>query len=123
MLSVEEVRGPAGIQPVKDEAPAKIHVDPPLAESLKIGRVVIAYYAENLRIVPVYGPTALLISPRIGHIHVTLDDAPWHWLDASGEPVVMNGLPPGPHKVKIQLVNAVHVPLDQALVEFTVPPR
>ncbi|MBV8083145.1 MAG: hypothetical protein JOY86_09240 [Candidatus Eremiobacteraeota bacterium] len=123
MLSVQEARGTAGIQPVKDEPPAKIHVDPPLADQLRGGRVVIPYYAENLRIVPVYGPAALEITPRVGHIHVTVDDAPWHWLDSSGEPVILNGFPPGPHKVLIQLVNAIHVPLDQAVVEFTVPAR
>jgi hypothetical protein len=123
MLSVREVRGPAAIQPINDEPPAKIHVDPPLAEALKGGRVVIQYYAENLRIVPVFGPAALEISPRVGHLHVTVDDATWRWLDTSNEPIVINGLPPGPHKVLIQLVNAIHVPLDQAVVEFTVPPH
>ena len=54
---------------------------------------------------------------------MTVDDAPWRWLDTSNEPIIINGLPPGPHKVLIQLVNAVHVPLDQAVVEFTVPPH
>ncbi|HME82352.1 MAG TPA: DUF6130 family protein [Candidatus Eremiobacteraceae bacterium] len=121
MLSVREVRGAAAVQPVKDEAPAKIYVDPPLAESLKGGRVVIQYYAENVHIVPVYGPAALQVSPRIGHLHVTVDDASWHWLDGSNEPIVINGFTPGPHKVKIQLANAIHVPLDQAVVEFIVP--
>lgn len=69
----------------------------------------------------VYGPAALEISPRVGHIHVTVDDGPFRWVDTSNEPLIINGLPPGPHKVLIQLVNAVHVPLDQAVVEFTIP--
>ena len=47
------------------------------------------YRAENLRIVPVFGPKALDVSPRIGHIHVTVDDAPWHWADASGEQLII----------------------------------
>jgi hypothetical protein len=34
--------------------------------------------------VPAFGPKALDDSPRIGHIHVSVDDAPWHWADASG---------------------------------------
>ena len=55
----------------------RIVIDPPLADSLAHGRVVIQYRAENLRIVPVFGPNALDVSPRIGHIHVTVDDAPW----------------------------------------------
>jgi Family of unknown function (DUF6130) len=52
-------------------------IDPPLEEPLMHGRVVIQYRAENLRIVPVFGPAALAVSPRIGHIHVTVDDSPW----------------------------------------------
>lgn len=44
---------------------------------------------------PVFEPKALDDSPRIGHIHVTVDDAPWHWADASGEPLIIVGLPVG----------------------------
>jgi hypothetical protein len=120
MLSVREVRGQAAVQPIDDEPAARIYADPPLEDSLGGGRVVIQYYTDNLHIVPVYGPAALGISPRVGHLHITVDDAPWHWLDASNEPIIINGLPPGPHKVLILLVNANHQPLDQALVEFTV---
>ena len=98
-----------------------IIVDPPLAEPLAYGRVVIQYRTENLHIVPVFGPAALAVSPRIGHIHVTVDDATWHWADASGEPVIINGLAPGRHKILIQLVNANHQPIDQATVQVTVP--
>ena len=61
------------------------------------------------------------VSRRVGHIHLTVDDAPWVWVDASGEPVILNGLPPGPHKILIQLVNANHQLLDQGTVKFTVP--
>ena len=85
------------------------------------GRVVIQYRAENLRIVPVFGPNALDVSPRIGHIHVTVDDAPWRWADASGEPLIINCLPPGPHKVLIELVNVNHQPLDKGVVTFVIP--
>jgi hypothetical protein len=77
--------------------------------------------AENLRIVPVFGPNALDVSPRIGHIHVTVDDAPWHWADASGEPIIMNAFPAGPHRVLIELVNANHQTLDQGVVTFVIP--
>jgi hypothetical protein len=60
---------------------------------------------KNLRIVPVFGPKALEVSPRIGHIHVTVDNAPWHWADASGDPLIIAFLPPGPHNVEIILAN------------------
>src|SRR4030081_2587449 len=79
--------------------------------------------AENLRIVPVFGPNALDVSPRIGHIHVTVDDAPWHWADATGEPLIMNGFPVGPHKGLIELVNADHKTLDKGVVTFVIPQK
>jgi hypothetical protein len=115
------VRGAAAVVPLENEAPAKIIVDPPLAEPLTHGRVVIQYRAENLHIVPVFGPTALAVSPRVGHVHVTVDDGPWDWANASGEPVVLNGLPPGPHKVLIELVNSNHQMIDRGMVQFQVP--
>lgn len=121
--TVREARGPAGVAPLGSEAPARLFIDPPLADSLAHGRVVIQYRAENLRIVQAFGPAALDVSPRIGHIHVTVDDAPWHWLDASGEPLTITGLPVGPHKVLIELVNAAHQTLDYGVVNFEVPLR
>jgi hypothetical protein len=52
---------------------------------------------------------------------VTVDDATWHWADASGVPVIINGLAPGRHKILIHLVNANHQPIDQGTVQVTVP--
>ena len=120
--TARDIWGPAGVVPLASELAAKIVVDPPLSDPLAHGRVVIQYRTENLRIVQVFGPAALAVSPRIGHIHVTVDDAPWRWADASGEPLIINGLPPGPHKVLIELVNANHQRLDQCAIAFTIPP-
>ena len=120
--TAKDFLGPAGVVPLTEQqSPAKIIVDPQLAEPLSRGYVFIQYRAENLRIVPVFGPNALDLSPRIGHIHVIVDDAPWQWADASGEPLILVGLPAGPHKVEIILANANHQPLDRATVEFVVP--
>jgi hypothetical protein len=119
--TAREVRGAAAVEPLHNEPPAKIIIDPPLAEPLSRGRVVIQYRTENLHIVPVFGAGALTVSPRIGHIHVTVDDASWVWADASGEPVVLNGLSSGPHKVRLQLETANHQTLDEGAVMFTVP--
>ena len=116
-----QMRGAAPVEPLANEPSAKIILDPPLAEPLSHGQVVIQYRTEHLRIVPVFGSAALAVSPRIGHLHVSVDDALWHWVDASGLPVAIVGLPPGPHKVLIQLANANHQPLDQGVVEFTIP--
>ncbi|MEJ1962964.1 MAG: DUF6130 family protein [Gammaproteobacteria bacterium] len=117
-----EVVGPAAIVPLKDLQPrARIFVDPPLAGPLARGQVFIQYRADNLRIQPVFGPNALDVSPRIGHIHVTVDRAAWHWADASGEPLILVGMSPGPHEVEFILADANHQPLDRATVTFTVP--
>jgi hypothetical protein len=119
--TARDIRGADPVVPLVSEPPPRIVADPPLADSLAKGFVFIQYRTENLHIVPVFGPKALDDSPRIGHIHVTVDDAPWHWADASGEPLIIVGLPVGPHKVLIELVNANHETLDKALVTFVVP--
>jgi hypothetical protein len=101
--------------------PARLIVAPPLADALARGLAVIQYRADNLRIVPVYGPAALNVVPRIGHIHVTLDDARWHWVDASGEPLIIQGLAPGPHRILIDLADPTHRVIDSKAVNFEIP--
>ena len=106
------------------EPAAKLVVDPPLAEPLSRGVAFINYRTENLQVVPVFGSQALNVSPRIGHLHVAVDGAQWVWADTSGGPIIIAGLPPGPHKAEITLVNANHQPLDRsAVVEFVVPAK
>ena len=119
--TAREVRGPAAVVPLFNEPPPRIFIDPPLQDQLVLGRVVIQYRTANMHIVPVFGPAALKVSPRIGHIHVTVDDTPWHWADASGEPLILNGFLPGPHKVLIELVNPNHQPVDRGIVTFVIP--
>lgn len=112
---------PAPVVPLPSQPPPALVTDVPLPEQLAMGLAVIRYRAENLRIVPVYGPAALDVSPRIGHIHVTVDGAQWHWADGSGEPLILQGLPPGPHQVRIDLADPTHRVLDSKTVEFTIP--
>ncbi|WP_420996608.1 DUF6130 family protein [Cupriavidus sp. 30B13] len=119
--TVRDIRGAAPVVPLASEPPPKLFIDAPLAVPLTRGLVFIQYRAENLHIVPVFGPKALDDSPRIGHIHVSVDDLPWHWADASGEQLIITGLPAGPHKVLIELVNANHETIDQGTVSFVVP--
>lgn len=108
--------------PVENEPPAKIFIDPPLAEPLASrGVVVIQYCSENLHIVPVFGAKALAATPRVGHLHVRVDDASWVWAEASGNPIILLGLAPGTHKVSIELVNANHQTLDKGEVTFVIP--
>jgi hypothetical protein len=106
------------------EPPAKIVIDPPLAEPLASrGVVIIQYCAQNLHIAPVFGPGAVSASPRVGHIHVSLDEAPWVWADASGTPIILQGLPPGRHTVTLTLVDANHHPIDKGSITFVIPKK
>jgi hypothetical protein len=74
--SARDIRGPSPLVAIENEPPARLIVDPPLAEQLAKGLVFIQYRTENLRVVPVFGKGALDVSPRIGHLHITVDDAP-----------------------------------------------
>lgn len=120
-FSVRDIRGPAPVVQLDTEFPAKLFVDEPLAELLSFGRVVIQYRTENLRIVPVYGSAALNVSPRVGHLHLTVDNLTWHWLDASGEPITMNGFLPGQHTILIELADPTHKIIDSKMVTFIIP--
>ena len=121
--TAREVVGPAAVVPLAQEPPAKIVVDPPLPDELAKGVAIIQFRTENVRIMPVYGPAAVAVSPRVGHLHVTVDDAPWHWAHASTEPVIVAPLPPGPHKILIELADANHKVLASEVVKFEVPRR
>jgi hypothetical protein len=121
--SARDIRGPSPLIAIENEAPAKLIVDPPLPGPLAQGRVFIPYRTENLRVVPVFGEGALKVSPRIGHIHVTVDDAPWHFVDASGETVIVVGLGPGLHQVLIELADPTHKIITSETVKFTLPDR
>ena len=119
--SAKDVRGPSPLIALKNEPPAKLIVDPPLSEPLSRGLVFIQYRTENLRVVPVFGKGALEVSPRLGHVHITVDDTGWHFVDASGETIIVVGLKPGPHKVLIELADPTHEVITSETVKFTVP--
>jgi len=112
-----------GIAAPAVEAPPRLLVGPPLADALARGLAVIPYRAENLRILPVYGAEALDVKPRLGHLHITVDDAPWHWVDASGEPLIIQHLAPGTHVVLLELADPTHRVIDSATVRFTIAAR
>jgi hypothetical protein len=121
--SAKDVRGPSPLLAIENEPPAKLIVDPQIPESLAKGHVFIQYRTENFRVVPVFGTGALTVSPRIGHIHITVDDLPWQFVDASGETIILVGLQPGPHKVLIELADPTHKVITSQTVKFTVPPK
>jgi hypothetical protein len=121
--SAREIIGASPYVAIENEPAPKLIVDPPFPGPLAQGVLQAQYRVENLRIVSVFGEGALNVSPR-GHLHVIVDDLPWWWADASGNNTVdVANLPPGPHKVTIQLVDANHniFPGQVVTLQFTVP--
>lgn len=122
--SAKDIRGASPYVALENEPAPRLIVDPPLAEGLPLGVFWAQYRVENLRIVPVFGAAAVKVSPRIGHLHITVDDLPWWWADASDNNTIdIAGFTPGEHKVKIELVDTHHnvFPGQTVTLKFTVP--
>jgi len=122
--TAKEIRGASPYAEIKDEPAPRLFVDPPLPDLLDRGVVWIQWRVENVNILPVFGKGALQVSPRVGHLHVHVDDVAWWWADASNiNTIDLAGMPPGPHKIRVVLVDANHQPFpDQSkTVTFTVP--
>jgi hypothetical protein len=124
--SARDIRGASPYVAIENEPAPRLIVDPPLPEGLPLGVFWAQYRVENLRLLPVFGTGALQASPRIGHLHVTVDDVPWWWADASDNNTIdIAGLPPGKHQVKVELVDPNHnvIPGQVRTLKFTVPAR
>ena len=107
--SAKEIRGPSPYVEIKNEPAPKLIVDQPLPDGLAIGLFWAQYRTENVRIQQVFGEGALKVSPRVGHLHIQVDDLPFLWADASDNNTVdIAFFAPGQHKVKIDLVDANH---------------
>src|SRR6476619_2812999 len=75
--SARDIRGASPYVAVENEPAPRLIVDPPLPEGLVQGVFWAQYRVENVRIVPVFGAGGLQASPRVGHLHITVDDLPW----------------------------------------------
>ena len=121
--SAKEIREATPYAEIENEPPPRLIVDPPLTNLLAQGVVWIQWRVENVRILPVFGKGGLNVSPRVGHFHIRVDDLPWLWADASDlNTIDLAGVPPGPHKIRIDLVDANHeaFPGQSKTVKFTV---
>jgi hypothetical protein len=107
---------------VDNEPAPRLTILPPIPAPLSQGVVFIPYRLENLRIVPVGGASARGISPRVGHLHITLDDLPWQWADyGTSNTVILVGLSGGEHKVRIEAVDPEGKTYVAQSITFTVP--
>jgi Family of unknown function (DUF6130) len=96
----------SSVVPVDSEPAPRLIVQPPLPGPLARGVVYIPYQVENLRILPLGGPAAGNVSPRVGHLHITIDDLPWFWADyGQSNTIILGGMPRGDHKVLIEVVD------------------
>ena len=94
------------VVPINNEPAPRLIVEQPLPGPLAQGVAFIPYWVENLRILPVGGAAARDVSPRVGHLHITVDDLPWQWADyGQSNTVILVGMPRGQHKVLIEVVD------------------
>jgi hypothetical protein len=112
---------PPAVIPLESEPAAKLLAYPPLPEPLARGVVIVQFRTENLRLLPVFGKSAVEVSPHLGHIHVTVDDWPGTWAHTSQDPIILVGLAPGPHKLLLELADPSHKILARETVAVTVP--
>lgn len=116
-----DIQNPPPILPLESESSPELLAYPPLAAPLARGVVIIQYRSEHTRIMPVFGKAAAEVSPRLGHLHVTVDDWKGTWAHTSEDPIILVGLTPGPHKVLLEVADPTHKILTSTTVNFVVP--
>jgi hypothetical protein len=96
-------------------------IESPAPDATVSGPAIITFRVENARMTSVFAPAAADAgSLRGAHLHVKVDSAPWHWIHATADPVVVSALPPGTHTVRLELADTNHRPLDAQTVTFTI---
>jgi len=115
-------RAPA-LLPLESETTPKLIAYAPIPAALARGVVIIQFRTEHARIMPVFGMQASEVTPRLGHLHVTVDNWQGTWAHTSGDPIIVVGLPPGLHKILLEIADPNHKILASETVSFTVPPK
>ena len=109
--------------PMAAQPAPRMEVTPPVPGPLAKGVAVIPFHVENLKLMPIYGEAAQAVVPRIGHLHITVDGQSWHWVQASDEPLVIQGLATGSHVVLLELADPTHKVIDAKSVSFEIAER
>lgn len=112
---------PPAVIPVEAEPPAVLQLYPPVPEALARGVVILQFRTEHFRLFPVFGKGGLGVSPRIGHLHVTVDGMPLTWAHTSGDPIIVVGLKPGAHEILVELADPSHGIVAAERARFDVP--
>ena len=122
MTPLTEALPQSTVVPIDDEPAPRLLVEPPLPGPLTQGVAFIPYRVENLRILPVGGAAATDVSPRIGHLHITVDDLPWQWADfGQSNTIILIAMPRGEHKVLIEVVDPEGKVFTRETVTFDSP--
>ncbi|GAB2846081.1 hypothetical protein GCM10027277_12920 [Pseudoduganella ginsengisoli] len=104
--------------PVQPASTPRLVIDSPARGATAEGAAIIQFHTENLAINKEFGDAAAARQPAIGHLHVQIDDLPMLLIYTSSDPIILAGLKPGPHTVKIDLANPNHKVLDSQVVQF-----
>ena len=110
------------VVPIDNEPAPKLTVEAPLPGRWRTTWYDIPYRVENLRIMPLGGSAARNLSPRVGHLHITVDDGPWSWADyGQNNTLILVGLQRGPHNVLIEVVDPEGSVFTKQTVSFDAP--
>lgn len=108
-----------------DAAAPTLTLLPVRADVLKDGYVYLPFHVENLTILPLYteihGKETTSLRPKIGHLHVMVDNNGWNWIHAIADPIYFGPLPRGAHQVKVELVDAAHQVIEVKTASIVVP--
>lgn len=119
--ALAQAGNPPPVLPLAAEQAPRLTVYPPIADALARGVVILQFRTENQRTLPIFGAKAAEVSPHIGHLHVTVDQGPGTWAHTSEDPIIIVGLPPGVHKIRLEMADPTHKILGGETIEVLVP--